>query len=298
MAVYKEITCSSALTNVKGKFPFRWDMNIYRGCVHGCKYCFAMYSHSYLGDENGYFNDIYVKTNIVEKLEEQLRKASWKKEVINIGGVTDSYQPAEKHYNIMPDILKLMIKYKNPCIISTKSDLILRDFEIIEKLADITYVNIAATITCANENMRQKLEPKGAESIKRFEMLKEFSKTKAHTGVHFMPIIPFITDSRENIMGIYEGAKWCNAEYVLPALLNLRGKTREVFLDFMNAEFSDKLYNFIEFYKNKDFKNKYRKCIYATVREAEIKYSISSDYMKFYHKKPDNNEAIQLSLFD
>ena len=125
MAVYKEIVCKVALNKLKRKIPFAWDLNIYRGCEHRCQYCYAIYSHDYLGSEQ-YFDTIYVKTNIVEQLEKQLGSPDWKQEVVNIGGVTDSYQPAEEKYKLMPHILRLMIKYSTPCIISTKSDLILR----------------------------------------------------------------------------------------------------------------------------------------------------------------------------
>lgn len=79
MANYKEMTCTIACNKLKRKIPYGWDLNIYRGCEHGCKYCYAMYSHDYLGSEE-YFKDIYVKTNIVERLEDQLRSSSWKRE--------------------------------------------------------------------------------------------------------------------------------------------------------------------------------------------------------------------------
>ena len=236
MANYKEITCASALNNVRGRFPYSWDLNIYRGCEHGCKYCFAMYSHQYLGSEQ-YFNDIFIKTNVVERLEKQLSSSSWKGEVINIGGVTDSYQPLETQYKLMPDILRLMIKYKNPCIISTKSDLILRDYDLIEELASLTYVNVAATITCMDEAIRQKIEPLGAPSLRRFEMLKQFSKTDACTALHFMPIIPFLTDTRENIDSLFFHAKDSGVKYVIPGVLNLRGQTRQAFFEFIRVEY-------------------------------------------------------------
>ncbi|MDR2915383.1 MAG: hypothetical protein LBV74_11220, partial [Tannerella sp.] len=191
MADYREITCAVACNKLKRKIPFAWDLNIYRGCEHGCKYCYAIYSHDYLAEgSEQYFSDIYVKTNVVEQLEKQLSAPSWKPEVVNIGGVTDSYQPAEEHYKLMPDILRLMIKYKTPCIISTKSNLVLRDYDLIEELSRITYVNVAATVTCMDEDMRKKIEPGGVMSMRRFAMLKEFSKTNASTSLHFMPIIP------------------------------------------------------------------------------------------------------------
>ena len=109
----KEMTCESALNKLKRKVPFGWDLNIYRGCSHACNYCYAIYSHQYLNSD-GFYDDIFVKTNIVEQLEKELSSPSWKREVINIGGVTDSYQRAEETYQFMPRILKLLIKYKTP----------------------------------------------------------------------------------------------------------------------------------------------------------------------------------------
>jgi len=107
---YIEISCETAMNKLKRRMPYSWDLNIYRGCEHGCRYCYAIRSHEYLGSED-YFGDIFVKTNIVEQLEKQLSSPKWKREVVNIGGVTDSYQAAEEHYRLMPDILK-----KNKCI--------------------------------------------------------------------------------------------------------------------------------------------------------------------------------------
>ncbi|MDD2353456.1 MAG: radical SAM protein, partial [Atribacterota bacterium] len=83
---YKAIVCKTALNRLKRKIPYRWDLNIYRGCEHGCKYCYAVYSHDYLGARN-YYNDIYVKTNIVEQLEKELSDSGWEREIVNIGGV-------------------------------------------------------------------------------------------------------------------------------------------------------------------------------------------------------------------
>jgi DNA repair photolyase len=134
-----EIACETALKKLKRRYPYSWDLNIYRGCAHGCRYCYAIYSHDYFKDSN-YFENIYVKTNIVDLLESELKSENWKREVINIGGLTDSYQPCEEDLKIMPKILKLLIKYKTPAIISTKSDLILRDYRLIDKLSRLTYV--------------------------------------------------------------------------------------------------------------------------------------------------------------
>lgn len=296
MANYKEMVCTTALKKLKRKMPYAWDLNIYRGCEHGCKYCYAMYSHQYLNSDQ-YFDDIYVKTNIIDALEKQLSSPSWKREIINIGGVTDSYQSIEASYQLMPDILRLLIKYKTPCIISTKSDLILRDYDLIAELADITYVNIAATITSMDEKIRKKIEPKGVSSIRRFEMLKEFSNTNASTGLHFMPIIPYLTDTRENIDALYAHGKDSHIDYVLPGTLYLRGKTRSVFFDFIKREFPDFYKPLKILYKTGGANKAYKNLLYHMVNEIKDKYNLSSSYSKPMKEKMKEKEALQLSFF-
>ncbi len=297
MANYKEVTCSSACNKVKGRFPYIWDLNIYRGCEHGCKYCFAMYSHEYLGSDQ-YFSDIFIKTNIVEKLEKQLCSPSWKREVINIGGVTDSYQPLEARYKLMPDILRLLIKYRNPCIISTKSDLILRDYDLISELSNLTYVNVAATITCMDESVRKKIEPGGAPSLRRFAMLNEFSKTNASIGLHFMPIIPFLTDNRENIDSLFANAKDSNVAYVIPGTLNLRGKTRWAFFDFIRNEYPHLYTSLQDLYKTGGAGKEYKEKLYSVVSELRLKYNLSCNYSAIMKSKLKQTENEQLSFFD
>ncbi len=297
MAKYKEITCDIPCNRLKRKVPFSWDLNIYRGCEHGCTYCYALYSHQYL-DSDKYFDDIYVKINVVEQLEKQLSSPAWKREVVNIGGVTDSYQLAEAHYKLMPDILKLMIKHKTPCIISTKSDLILRDYDLIEELSRITYVNVAATITSMDEKIRRLIEPNGVESLKRFAMLKEFSKTTASTGLHFMPIIPYITDTFENINSLYFHAKESGVDYVLPGTLYLRGSTRTVFLDFIKKEFPKIYDDLLLLYKTGGADKEYKNNLYKTVNALREKYGLSSNYSKPIKEKLNQENYTQLSIFD
>lgn len=173
--IYREINCKSAINRIENKFGFCNDLNIYRGCLHRCRYCYAVYSHKYINSRD-FFGEIFVKKNIVEVLEKELSSKSWNREIINLGSVTDSYQKAEEDYKIMPDILKLLIKYKTPMCISTKSNLILRDFDLIAKLSNIVPVRIASTITTSNEKLSYLIEPNVISPLKRFEMLKEFKK--------------------------------------------------------------------------------------------------------------------------
>ena len=277
--MYKNIEAKSALNELKRRMPYKWDLNIYRGCEHGCKYCYANYSHSYLGDYD-FDKDIFIKENIVDVLERELKKESWKREIVNIGGVTDSYQPIEKDKEIMPDVLRLFIKYKTPIIISTKSDLILRDYHLIEELAEITYVNIASTIVTVDEDIREKMEPGASESKARFNMLKAFSKTKASTGLHVMPIIPYLTDSYLNIDELFSRGKDANVTYVLPGTLYLRGNTKGNFLEFIKSEFPDKYNKINTLYIKGSAGKEYKNGLYKMVNEVRAKYNLSNSYSK------------------
>jgi len=278
MPTYKEIYAKSACNKLKNsKYPFDLDLNIYRGCEHGCKYCYAIYSHDYLGSDK-YYEDIYIKINIAEMLERELSKKNSKRKVINLGSVTDSYQELEKTYKLMPDILRLMIKYKNPCMISTKSDLILRDYDLIDKLSRITYVNVASTITSMDDAIQKKIEPYASPSMSRFNMLKEFSKTNASTGLHFMPIIPYVTDSKENIDRLYREAKESKVSYVLSTTLNLRGKTRNAFFDFIKTEMPSLYIPLKNLYRMGGVDKTYQYELYKMVESLKNKYGLSSNY--------------------
>ena len=104
------VQCKTAANRVKGRFPYRWDLNIYRGCELGCRYCFALYTHKYMESRRAgcFFSTIYKKENIAEQLERQLASPSWKGEVINLGGVTDNYQPWEAENGLMTEVRSRM----------------------------------------------------------------------------------------------------------------------------------------------------------------------------------------------
>lgn len=291
----REITCASAFRAVRGRFPYRWDLNPYRGCGHRCQYCFALYSHQYL-ESDAFYDEIYVKTNIVEQLERQLSRPGWTREVVNIGGVTDSYQPVEARYKLMPEILRLFIKYRTPCIISTKSDLMLRDYDLIDELSRLTFVNIASTITTVDEAVRQRLEPGGAPSARRFALLREFSKTKAVTGVHVMPIVPYLTDGRGNLDELFACAAAARVGYALPGTLYLRGRTRQVFFDFIRRDYPQLYPQLHELFTRNGARAAYKNKLFPMVRELLRAHGLTTNYQKLMREGlPQQPE--QLTLF-
>ena len=288
--IFREITAQSAINKLKRKIPYGWDLNIYRGCQHNCRYCYALYSHPYL-DAHDFGGEIFVKTNIVELLERELAAKSWKGEVINIGGVTDSYQPAESKYRMMPQILKLLIKYKTPAIISTKSTLVLRDFDLIDQLSRLTYINIAASITTLDEKVRSNLEPGSDPAQQRFAMLKEFRKTNASIGLHLMPIVPYLTDSRDNLEQICAEARKCGVDYVLPGVLYLRGQTRTSFFTFLQQTYPELVEAYRSLYKTGGAGQTYKHGLYEMLNPLRKSYGLSNSYMKPMKEKLRQQET-------
>lgn len=284
---YLPLTCKTALHTVSGGFPFKKDLNIYRGCENGCQYCFALYSHKYMKPEeeqgrssDGYYDHIYVKKNIVAQLDKELSRPGRKKEAVNIGGFCDSYQRAEADYELMPAVLRVMLKHKMPIIISTKSDFILRDFDLIDELSKHTYVNIAATITTADERLRAKIEPGAVSTERRFAMLEKFKKTDASVGIHMMPVLPFLTDSTENLSSVFSKTKALDAEYIIVQTLYLRGQTKRHYLEFIRTEFPDLYEDTKVLYRSGSLDKAYKKNFYSLLNPLLKKYGLSTDYMK------------------
>lgn len=278
--IFQDYKCKEALYQLKRKgLPYSFDLNIYRGCSHNCQYCYARKSHKYLNSKK-YESEIFVKTNIAEVLEKELKRGRTGGRFINIGGVCDSYQPAERKFKLMPDILKILIKYKQPVIISTKSDLILRDIELIDQLARNAWVNIAVTITSDNDKKSSKVEPGASLPGARWNILQEFSKTKASTGFHFFPILPFLSDDKTSMEKMVKRASEVKVDYMLSGVLYLSGGIKDRYLSFIKRKFPEYYSAYVELYPqgraNLDYKSK----IHSFLGKMREKYGVNAQYSK------------------
>lgn len=288
--VIKDIRSKSVLHHHDQEFSTNWDLNIYRGCGHRCIYCFAQYSHRYLNTEQ-FFDDIFVKTNVAEVLESDFSKSSWDRNVVNVCGVTDGYQPIEAQYQLMPKIIETFIKHQNPLVITTKSTLLLRDIDLLEELNKVAYVDIRISASAIDESIREKIEPFASSTIKRLQMLSEFTKRKIDTGVLMMPIIPYLTDNIENLDAIFKLAKANGAKSVIPQILHLRGNTKKTFLRHIQSSFPE-LSNKIQIlYKGSYVSRDYLQLFQNKISELRKKYN-------FYNKieKPILHEKKNMQL--
>lgn len=209
----KYIRAKSILSSLKsdGYDPFgiNYNMNIYRGCQHACIYCDSR-SLCYRIDN---FKDILIKDNALELLETELR-GKRKKGVIGTGSMNDPYMPIEKKEIIARRALEIIYKYRFPVHIITKSYLVIRDYDIIRKISEI-YAALSFSITTIDDELSKIIEPGAPGSSKRFEAMKKASESGIYSGMVLTPVLPFLTDSPENIRNLVRKAAKSGAKYIL-----------------------------------------------------------------------------------
>jgi DNA repair photolyase len=272
----KEIVCKTAVHYHDQKFASNWDLNIYRGCGHRCIYCFAQYSHKYLGTDQ-FFDDISVKTNVAEALNADFSRRSWNGDPVNICGVTDGYQPLEREYVLMPKIIETFIRHRNPMIITTKSTLLLRDVGLLEELNKVAGVNVQVSVSAIDEIIRKKIEPFASPSIERLEMIGKLSKCGIPCGVLMMPIIPHLTDTVENLDAIFRLAKENGAKTIVPQILHLRGSTKNVFFGHIRNLFPNLEPRIKPLYSGAYVNKNYLENFQEKIRNIRKKYNFYND---------------------
>jgi DNA repair photolyase len=233
-----EIQARSILSkNTSPDIPFTFSLNPYQGCYHGCIYCYARPSHQYLqlGAGTDFERKLFVKTNAPELLRETFDRKSWTGEAISISGNTDCYQPLEASYQLTRKCLEVCLEYCNPVRLITKGGVILRDVELLGRMARETDLFVYVSITTLDDDVRRKIEPFAAPIDKRFEILRRLSDAGVPTGVSVSPLIPGLNDSE--VPGILERARDSGASEAFMVLLRLAGEVRPVFLERFQAAF-------------------------------------------------------------
>ncbi|MHA1359711.1 MAG: radical SAM protein [Candidatus Helarchaeota archaeon] len=233
-------------------FYVRYTINPYQGCEHACIYCDARSERYYLHPE--FDQTIVIKNNVKEKLDRRLSRArSFLPDVTAMGGVNDAYQPAEKRFGNTRQILEILLKHRYPVSISTKSVLVLRDLDLFSKIAEITWCDLAFTITSIDEDVSSFLEPRAATSEERFSALEKIKEEypSIQTGVNFMPIVPFLEDSDENMEAIVRNAHEVKVDYINFAGLTLRDQQATYFLQKLREKYPEIVKKFHRLYRGK-----------------------------------------------
>jgi len=258
-----ETEAKSVINHVPGRFlPFNWTINPYRGCTHACSYCFARVTHTYMDMNAGrdFETKIVVKVNAPEVLRRQLASRSWKGEHIAMGTATDPYQRAEGRYRLMRGIIWALIDYRNPFSILSKGTLMLRDLDLLVEASKVTEVATAFSIGTLDEDAWRKTEPGTPHPLKRMESVAALNEAGVPCGVMIAPILPGISDGRDQIREVIRAAINAGATHVSPILLHLRPGVREEFMLWLGDHFPDLV---------PDYERRYRRA-YAPEREREV----------------------------
>ncbi|MGH6815673.1 MAG: PA0069 family radical SAM protein [Hyphomicrobiaceae bacterium] len=219
---------------------FEHSINPYRGCEHGCIYCYARPTHCMLGHSAGldFETKLYAKSNAAELLEKELARPRYKPTVLALGTVTDPYQPIEREHRITRSVLEVLDRTNHPVGLVTKSALVVRDIDILARMAERNLVEVALSVTTLDRRLARKMEPRAATPQKRLDAMRTLSAAGIPTYAMVAPIIPALNDSEiETILAAAKEAGAYGASYVL---LRLPLELKDLFREWLATEFPDR----------------------------------------------------------
>ncbi len=236
--------------NQSPDIPFDRSINPYRGCEHGCIYCFARPTHAYLGLSPGldFESRLFAKPNAAELLEKELRKPRYKPQVIAMGTNTDPYQPLEKRMRITRSVLEVMDRFSHPVSIVTKSDLILQDTDVLARLAERSLTKVIISVTTLDRKIARKMEPRAPTPGKRLEAIRRLNAAGVPTGVMVAPVVPAINDHEiETILKEARDRGAVDAAYVV---LRLPLEIKDLIREWLEEQFPDRARHVISVLRN------------------------------------------------
>jgi DNA repair photolyase len=227
-------------TNNSPDIPFEQSINPYRGCEHGCVYCFARPSHAYMGLSAGidFETKLFYKADAGKVLEAELARPGYVCKPITIGANTDPYQPIERKMLVTRSVLEVLARARHPVSIISKSAMVLRDLDILTDMARDGLVSVAISITTLDTQTKRSLEPRTASPLARLRAVRELNAAGVPTGVMVAPVIPAITD--HEMEAILEAAAEAGARWAGYVLLRLPYEIKDLFRDWLTEHFPDR----------------------------------------------------------
>lgn len=237
---YFDSTESVLAKNDSPDVGFTYGINAYRGCEHGCSYCFARPYHEYLGWSSGldFETKIMVKLRAPELLRRELSSKKWKPEPIAMSGATDCYQPAERQFKLTRGILEVCAELRHPIFLITKNALVTRDIDLLAELARYTCVGVHVSVTTLDADLGGKMEPRASRPAARLRAIRELSAAGIPVGVMVAPVIPGLTD--HELPAIIEAAAEAGAKRAGYVLLRLPFAVKDVFTSWLDQHFPGK----------------------------------------------------------
>lgn len=268
---YKWLPVKSLLNCAEDGLPFEWTLNPYRGCEFGCAYCFARYTHESMGFEAwlDFERKIFVKESAAEVLSRELAKKKGRTGHIAIGTATDPYQPAERRCKVTRRLLEVLARHSGLSLsITTKSDLVLRDVDLLQAAGERNRLRVNVTITTPDARLARLLEPRAPTPQKRFAAVAGLTQAGIGVNVFLAPVLPFITDRREDLEALIARAKALGARRVFVDCLRLRSAARKRYLPFIAEHFPHRLADYRRLYADDtEPLRKYQRWLWAMCEE-------------------------------
>jgi len=220
--------------------PFEQSINPYRGCSHGCGYCYARPSHSYVGLSQGldFETRLFYKKDAGKVLEEELAKPGYVCKPITLGANTDPYQPIERRMRVTREILEVLTRCRHPVTIITKSALVLRDLDLLTDLAGDGLAGVGISVTTLDVELKRAMEPQAASPHARLEAMRRLNEAGVPTGVLVAPVIPALTD--HEMEAILDAAAAAGARWAGYVLLRLPHEVKDLFREWLAAHYPDR----------------------------------------------------------
>lgn len=293
---YFEIPARSILNRTKPNMPFQWTINPYRGCEFGCKYCYARYTHEYMEMRAEDFEDrIYAKSAAAHLLRQELGHVD-RTEHIALGTATDPYQPAERRYGRTRAILEVFARERGRFLgITTKSDLVLRDVDLLREIGQRNVLGVNLTITTLDEKLARLLEPRAPRPALRIETVRRLRAAGICVSVFPNPIMPALTDSEQALDRLARAAKEAGALSFGGGPLFLGTAARDIFLPFLDKEFPELGGRYrATFSKSMYLSKAYKDGLRERVQRIRDRYGLASGMIEYRPELWDGPEQGEL----
>jgi DNA repair photolyase len=288
-----EITVKSVLNRVKG-MPFKWSINPYRGCTHGCPFCYARRTHWFLDEDgvNEWSSNIFVKRNAPEVLRRELARPSWAREEVALGTATDPYQAIEGKYRLTRRLLEALRDFRTPASIVTRSPLVCGDVDVLTELARRAAVTVCVSIVTTDARIAREIEPTVALPAQRLRTVQRLTAAGIRAGVILAPILPGLTDDPASLDAVVGAAREHGAHFVSHNVLHLGDVTRQSFFQFLGARHPALVPRYLRMYHGKYAPDAYRADVSEIVEASKKQHDVHARR----HLTPPPEPA-QLPLF-
>lgn len=300
-ARYQEVTCRSALNPVQG-MPFNWTLNPYRGCTHGCHYCFARrYQTQFeLGPGDHFSSIIFVKRNLPEVLARELDRPSWTREMVAVGTATDPYQPIEGHYRLTRRSLEALLAARTPIGLVTKGPMVVRDTDLLVALGQRAGCTVYLSVPTVDEEAWKALEPGTAHPLQRLRAVRHLREAGVNAGVLMAPVVPGFTTQPARLEATIKAIAEHGAAFMGANLLYLKGGTKDHFMGFLAREYPHLLDGYNRLYPRAYAPAEYVSAVRATIDALQQRHEVNRRATRVPREPldPERGEAAEQKIFE